>query len=45
MHNIESNLDNRLDDNQSNIPENHRELLDHRIQSIDSGKATFRFGM
>lgn len=42
MQNIESKSDDRLDDNQSNIPENHRELLDQRIQSIDSGETTFR---
>lgn len=31
-----------VNDNEFNIPENHRELLDQRIQSIDSGGATFR---
>ncbi len=31
-----------VNDNESNIPENHRELLDQRIQAIDAGEASFR---
>ncbi len=45
MQNIESKSDDRIEDNQSNIPENHRELLNQiiqRIQAIDARDATFR---
>ena len=31
-----------VNDNEFNIPENHKELLDQRIKAIDAGEATFR---
>lgn len=31
-----------VNDNEFNIPENHIELLDQRIQAIDADEATFR---